>query len=123
MPEDHGRHIEAPQPDHIIPYLVHYLRVHRLALLSLRKNCALWINRLGQMMGEGAIREQIKRRTRAALGHAIWPHLFRDCVATSIAIEKPDIVAIAADILGHASFATTDKYYNQARALRGPHDD
>jgi integrase/recombinase XerD len=118
-----GRHIEAPLPDHIVPNLVHYLRVHRLALLSLRKNQllptprALWINRLGQMMGEGAIREQIKQRTKAAFGHEIWPHLFRDCVATSIAIEKPDIVAIAADILGHASFATTDKYYNQARAI------
>ena len=118
-----GRHIEAPLPEHIVPYLVHHLQVHRPALLGLRKNWllptprALWINRLGQMMGENAIRDQIKRRTRAALGHAIWPHLFRDCVATSIAIEKPDIVAIAADILGHASFATTDKYYNQARAI------
>jgi integrase len=118
-----GRHIEAPLPDHIIPYLVYYLRVHRPELLDLRKNRllptprALWINRLGQMMGEGAIREQIKKRTKAAFGHVIWPHLFRDCAATSIAIEKPDIVAIAADILGHASFATTDKYYNQARAI------
>jgi integrase/recombinase XerD len=118
-----GRHIEAPLPDHIVPYLVRYLGHYRPALLDLRKNRplpmrrALWVNRLGQMMGEGAIREQIKKRTRVAFGHAIWPHLFRDCVATSIAIERPDDVAIAADILGHASFATTDKYYNQARAI------
>jgi integrase len=118
-----GRHIEAPLPDHIVPYLVHYLGHYRPALLDLRKNRslpmlrALWVNRLGQMMGEGAIREQIKQRTKVAFGHEIWPHLFRDCVATSIAIEKPDNVAIAADILGHASFATTDKYYNQARAI------
>ncbi len=45
------------------------------------------------------------------------PHLFRDCAATSIAIEDPEHVRISASILGHASLATTEKYYNQARTL------
>jgi integrase/recombinase XerD len=68
-------------------------------------------------MGENAIREQIKRRTKHEFGHAIWPHLFRDCVATSIAIEDPQNVHLASDILGHQSYATTEKYYNQSRSI------
>lgn len=43
-------------------------------------------------------------------------HLFRDCAATSIALEDPEHVRIAAQILGHRSFATTEKYYRLARA-------
>jgi integrase len=42
---------------------------------------------------------------------------FRDCAATSIAIEDPKHVRIASQILGHRSTATTERYYNQARAI------
>ena len=47
----------------------------------------------------------------------INPHLFRDCAATTIAIEDPPHVRIASQLLGHRTFSTTEKYYNQARGL------
>ena len=47
----------------------------------------------------------------------INPHLFRDCAATTIAIEDPEHVRIASQILGHRSAATTERYYNQAQTI------
>jgi integrase/recombinase XerD len=47
---------------------------------------------------------------------AINPHLFRDCVATSIAIDDPEHVRIAAQVLGHGTFATTERHYRMPRS-------
>jgi site-specific recombinase XerD len=57
----------------------------------------------------------VEARTRAAFGRAVNPHLFRDCAATSLAIEDPAHVRIAAQVLGHGAFATTERHYNLAR--------
>jgi integrase/recombinase XerD len=61
--------------------------------------------------------ETIVGRTGTAFGQPVNPHLFRDCAATSIAIEDPEHVRIASQILGHRSTATTERYYNQARIV------
>ncbi len=68
-------------------------------------------------MGPKAAYNRITKVTKQAFGSPLNPHLFRDCAATSIAIEDPEHVRISASILGHASLATTEKYYNQARTL------
>ena len=60
---------------------------------------------------------RIVARTREGLGQAINPHLFRDCAATSIAIEDPAHVGIASRLLGHRTASTTERYYNQARSV------
>ena len=59
----------------------------------------------------------IVRRTRLGLGIAINPHLFRDIAATTFALERPDLVSLTKDLLNHASFATTDKFYLQAQSM------
>ncbi len=64
-----------------------------------------------------ALYDCICRRTKAAFGSAINPHLFRDCVATTIAIKDPAHVEVARDLLGHSRLETTERYYNQARML------
>jgi integrase len=63
------------------------------------------------------IYNMIVSRTAKAFGRSVNPHLFRDCAATSIAIEDPERVRIASQILGHRSAATTERYYNQAQAI------
>ena len=68
-------------------------------------------------MGYFAIATTIARRTATAFGRPINPHLFRDCAATSIAIDDPEHVRVASQILGHRSTATTERYYNQAQAI------
>jgi integrase len=42
-------------------------------------------------------------------------HLFRDAAATTIALDRPEQVRLAAPLLGHRSFATTERHYNLAR--------
>jgi hypothetical protein len=39
-----------------------------------------------------------------------------DRVATPIALEDPEYIRMAATIPGHASFATTERHYSQARS-------
>ena len=65
-------------------------------------------------MRSSAIYERIKRLTCREFGVSINPNLFRDCAATSIAIEDPDHIEVAAVLLGHRSLKITDRYYNQA---------
>lgn len=68
-------------------------------------------------MTKRGIYERITRCTLKGLGKAINPHLFRDCAATTIALEDPHHVRIASRLLGHRTLSTTEKRYNQARSV------
>ena len=78
---------------------------------------ALWISRHGLPMSRETIYGSIRARTLEGLGRAINPHLFRDCVATSIAIEDPRHVNIASRLLGHREISTAEQHYNLARSV------
>lgn len=100
-----------------------YLKVHRPVLLAGERGSvasatdALWISETGTHLEAGALAVRIKRLTEAAFGRSLSPHLFRDSAATSIAIDTPLHVRDSQHVLGHSSFATTERYYNQARSL------
>ena len=111
------KHIEVPLPLVLTPHIDRYRAVHRPALLGGSISNRLWISRSGTPLSHSVIRYHIKNRTREAFGEPISPHLFRDCAATSVAIEDPDHVRIAANILGHHSLGTTQKYYDQSQML------
>jgi integrase len=110
-------------PSDLVPALETYLRVHRpiLVLRSYRwLNKAgdhLWVALSGSALTEMAFYDIVRKRTRAAFGTAMNPHAFRDAAATTLAIHDPEHVRVAAPLLGHRSFATTEKFYNQARSL------
>jgi integrase/recombinase XerD len=115
--------IELPWPDQLVPQLEYYLSQIRPALAAKRGRStrpvgnALWVSTNGSPMSRHAIYSRIVMHTRAALGHAINPHLFRDCAATSVAIDDPAHVGIASRLLGHRTYSTTERHYNQARAV------
>ncbi len=71
----------------------------------------LWLAQGGAPLTHAGLHKQLRRITRARFGHPINAHLFRDCAATTIAIEDPDHVRIAAQVLGHGSLRTTERYY------------
>ena len=79
-------------------------------------NPALWPTQRGTTSTDIHIYNIIVAHTRTAFGQPVNPHLFRDAVATTIALDCPEQVRIAARLLGHRSFATTERYYNLARA-------
>ncbi len=117
--------MEMPFPAVLVPALELYLEHYRPVLLVGKPvpgrvrppTEALWIARGGQRMGKDAIRVQITTHTEKAFGKSVHPHLFRDCAATTIAIEDPEHVSIIAQILGHSNSITAEKNYNQAGTL------
>lgn len=117
------RQLELPFPAVLEEALKIYLQLHRPFLA--RRNgrwakdidCQLWISKDGSPMTEIAVYDRIRVRTAEAFGRPLSPHLFRDAAATTLAITDPAHVRIAAPLLGHASFATTEKYYQQATAM------
>ena len=109
--------IEVPLPNELVPQIDLYLNVHRARLLGGARDDHLWISMRGTPMQPQSIELRVKKWTRERLGVAVNPHLFRDCLATSVAIEDPEHVRIAAVILSHRSLETMTRYYNQARTL------
>jgi integrase/recombinase XerD len=112
--------LEMDWPHLLLGPLAIYLQVHR-PLLASRKGRwsksvgdALWVSQDGSPMTQMAIYDRIRARTKEAFGTAINPHLFRDAAATTMAIADPEHVRISASLLGHRSFTTTERYYQQA---------
>lgn len=112
-----GQPIEVILPDRLTPWLERYLAEIRPRLPGTKDHDGLWAGLKRRPLSGQAIYAAISARTRAAFGHAVNPHLFRDCAATTIAISAPDRIGIARDLLGHASLTTTETYYNQARSI------
>jgi site-specific recombinase XerD len=115
--------IELPWPEPLIDFLHIYLVSHRQLFAQRHGRWtrpigeALWLSRDGSPMTRRAIYDRIAKCTLKGLGKAIHPHLFRDCAATGIAFEDPRHIRIASRLLGHRTFSTTEKYYNQARGV------
>jgi integrase len=114
---------EIAWPKELAAPLLTYLTVHR-PLLSSRVgrwskpiDSALWVSSRGSPMTEMGIYLRVRQHTRAAFGVAINPHLFRDAAATTLAIADPENVRVAAPLLGHRTFTTTERYYQQAKSL------
>ena len=115
--------LEMPWPEALHQQLETWLTIHRPILVACRGRWhspagdAVWISTDGSPMTQMALYDRIMLQTKAAFGLPLNPHLFRDCAATSIAIQDPEHVRIAASLLGHVSLATTERYYNQAQSL------
>ena len=122
---------EVPLPETLLAPVEAYLEVWR-PILEARTgrwakpaNGALWVSKDGSPMTQMALYDRIRACTKAKWGTAINPHLFRDAAATTLSIVAPGHVRIAAPVLGHRSFGTTEKHYIQAQgyeAQRSFHD-
>jgi integrase/recombinase XerD len=71
----------------------------------------------GTTFTPGALQKALERHTRARFGHVVNTHLFRDCVATTIAYDDPEHIRICARILGHSRFSTTEGHYIVAKTV------
>ena len=111
------RPLELSFPNGLVPYLEQYLSRWRPILLQDQQTDRLWVTRYGKPLGDDLAYVRITKVTERAFGKKINPHLFRDCAATTIAIEDPDHVRIGATILGHANLKTTERHYNHATSL------
>lgn len=110
------RPFEVPFPRKLKTALDTYLLTRRPVLLKDQETDYLWITRFGRPMNSKAAYVRVTEVTLRALGTPLNPHLFRDCCATSVALEDPENVRIITSILGHSSLSTAEKHYNQARS-------
>jgi len=104
-------------PDSLTPATDRYLAIHRPNTTGSDHHDGLWASMKGRPMTEEALYERICIHTKAAFGHSINPHLFRDIAATTIAIEDPRNVRIASDLLGHSDPSMTERFYIQAETV------
>ncbi|RKK04659.1 tyrosine-type recombinase/integrase, partial [Teichococcus wenyumeiae] len=121
------RPLEASVPASLVPALRRYLDHYRPRLLRLRggrdpaqplrpAGQHLWLSQCGMPFSMSAQWKALIRHTQPRFGHRVNAHLFRDCVATTMALEDPDHVRATAQLLGHAGFETTERYYIVAQA-------
>jgi len=76
----------------------------------------LWASNRGRPMRDGIIYVTVRQCTRKALGFPVNLHRFRTAAATFWSARDPANVRGVKDLLGHASFATTEKHYIMARS-------
>ena len=121
---------EATFPSALTPRLEQYLDVHRPVLMRGEQADgktdaqpihpeldALWVSEIGTQLVPEVFQRRIFDHTRQEFGHGISPHFFRDCAATSIAVDNPKHIGDASLVLSHAGHAMTEKHYNHARSL------
>jgi integrase len=115
-------------PEDIIEQLDEYLQKHRPYLMSRTGRWTkpvtheLWVSKDSSPMTQIAIYDRIRLRTGEAFGAPMNPHLFRDAAATLMAIADPKNVRISAPLLGHRTFSTTERYYQQAMSMEAHRD-
>jgi hypothetical protein len=71
----------------------------------------MWIGRGGMPMVPASILMAVKKRTLSHLDRAVPLHLFRDSVATDIAVNDPQVVGMTRIVLGHRTYDSTQKHY------------
>ena len=112
-----GRSLEVQFPEPLLPHLAKYLHHYRPLLAGNRyRGDRVWVSMHYRAQWRGTIYQKIMWLTEKAFGRGLSPHLFRDCLATSLAINDPGIVNIAHVMLGY-SLATTERFYNLAQTL------
>jgi len=121
-----GRPMDLPLPAAFTPAIGRYLAHWRPILLSRQAiygatvptdSGHFWLSETGGALTTKDFNYIVNTVTRRELGRALNPHIFRKIVATELAIHDPAHVQIAQSLLGHASYETTDRAYNLARAL------
>ncbi|HEY9716112.1 MAG TPA: site-specific integrase [Trichormus sp.] len=88
-----------------------YLAKFRAHVPGAGMHDALWVSNKGAAMTAGAIYDAVRRRTQEAFGFAVNLHRFRHAAATFWSMQDPKNVRGMKDLLGQASFRTTEKHY------------
>lgn len=104
-------------PDMLTPLIDHYLNEVRPLLAGPARDDHLWLAWKGGALSDRQIYHQLTTRTAKAFGKKVNPQLFRDCAATSVAIDDPAHIAIVMPLLGHTTLRTSERHYNQARGV------
>jgi integrase/recombinase XerD len=93
-----------------------YVRNFRNRIAGALTHNAMWPSQSGRPMSYDSIYKIIRRRTHAAFGFPVNPHLFRTAAGTMWSMHDPRNVRGVRDLLGHSTFTTTEKFYITAQS-------
>jgi integrase/recombinase XerD len=93
-----------------------YLAQFRPQIPGAERHDGLWASNQGRSMNDGTVYDTVRRRTREALGFPVNLHRFRPAAGTLRSIHDPGNVCGVKDLLGHATFNTTERHYIMARS-------
>ena len=110
------RPLEYPISSELSGYIDLYLNEIRPLIPGAKAHDYLWPSSRGRPMSDGVIYGAVGRRTRKALGVPVNLQRFRSAAATLWSSRDPANVRGAKDLLGHASFGTTEKHYIMAQS-------
>lgn len=114
--------IDVPCPIALTATLDRYLSIYRPTLLKASPTDALWVSSdTGRQLMPMGIYQAVCKRTRQEFGFHVNPHLFRDCAATFMHQQSPELAWMIAGLLGHSNLATARKYYIQGQS-KASHD-
>jgi integrase/recombinase XerD len=111
-----------------------YLEQFRSRILGADKHAGLWASNKGRPMDSSGLYSAIWKRTKKAFGFGVNLHRFRHAAASFWSSQDPRNVKGVKDLLGHASFTTTQKHtlwlsrvwqvvFSLGRSMRCVNDD
>jgi len=93
-----------------------YVAQYRSRIAGAAAHDGLWACNFGRPMDAGTIYDMVRRRTREAFGRPVNLHRFRHAAASLWSSQDPANVRGAKDLLGQASFGTTERHYIMAQS-------
>ncbi len=93
-----------------------YLEQFRSRIPGADKHTGLWASNKGRPMVSNGIYLTVWKRTKKAFGFGVNLHRFRHAAASFWSSQDPGNVKGVKDLLGHASFATTQNHYIMAQS-------
>jgi integrase/recombinase XerC len=112
-----GDRYDAPLPERLLPWARKLVTLFRPLLADPEAGDAAWLSRRGTLLSEGQLRRRIARATEEELGKRITPHLFRDCLATTVSERAPERIEDAARLLGHRTPAGKGRSHTRTPAI------
>jgi integrase len=110
------RPLDYPIPRELSARIDLYLERYRSRIPAAARHTGLWASNQGRPMCAMAIYQAVFGRTKKAFGFGVNIHRFRHAAASFWSIQDPANVRGAKDLLGHASFGTTEKHYIMAQS-------
>jgi integrase len=110
------RPLDYPISEELSARIDLYLERFRSRMPGADKHTGLWSSNLSRPMCPDAIYAAVHKRTKKAFGFAVNVHRFRHAAASFWSTHDPVNVQGAKDLLGQASFATTETHYILAQS-------
>jgi integrase/recombinase XerD len=99
-----------------------YIAMFRPILLARRcqgqtsEEIGLWLSSFGKQLSSNRIYQVIIERTGAVFDESVFPHALRHGAATTLAVERPDLIDIVKPLLQHSD-ARSGEHYNLAGGI------